>query len=62
MPQGAEQGGQSAGLRGRHLNQLSSVLGLRLTPIVPAHHCSSIEQRLLIPQQGVNLRSGKEAL
>ena len=30
--------------------------GLRLTPIVPAHHCSPIEQRLLIRQQGVNPR------
>ena len=28
MPQGAEQGGQAAGLRGRHSNQPSSVLGL----------------------------------
>jgi hypothetical protein len=48
MPEGAEQGGQPvAGLRGRHSNQPSSVLGMRLTPIVPAHHCSPIEQRLL---------------
>ena len=67
MPEGAEQGGQPvAGLRGRHSNQPSSVLGLRLTPIVPAHHCLPIEQRLLNRQlgliRGTTLPGGRRAM